>query len=242
MLNLKELLPKRITLNSRQVALMVGKRHDNLIRDIETYIKQMKEANKITTSKLRTSDIKTLNSKMSSVNQDSSNMSCRINSKEYFIKSGYLGENGEKRPCYKITKMGCDFIAHKMTGVKGTAFTALYIKKFYEMEDKLKLELQTKEDFKEMTDAIKQVKENPKPYNFTNEINMINKIALGCTSKQFKLENDISQNDKIRKYLPYEQLQLIDALQKINAALILIGMNYSHRKIKLQDYRLKLAA
>lgn len=236
MLNLKELLPKRITLNSRQVALMVGKRHDNLIRDIETYIKQMKEANKITTSKLGTSDIKTLTPDLGAVNEE------RINSKDYFIKISYLGGNGEKRPCYKITKMGCDFIAHKMTGVKGTAFTALYIKKFYEMEDKLKLELQTKEDFKEMTDAIKQVKENPKPYNFTNEINMINKIALGCTSKQFKLENDISQNDKIRKYLSYEQLQLIDALQKINAALILIGMKYSDRKIKLQNYRLKLAA
>lgn len=41
---------------------------------------------------------------------------------------------GKKYPCYKITKKGCEFIAHKLTGVKGTEFTAKYINKFHEME------------------------------------------------------------------------------------------------------------
>lgn len=31
--------------------------------------------------------------------------------------------------------MGCEFIAHKLTGVKGTEFTAKYINRFHEMED-----------------------------------------------------------------------------------------------------------
>jgi Rha family phage regulatory protein len=214
--NLDFLMPGKITLDSRQVAKMVNKRHDNLIRDIDTYVNQMEEANKITTSNLRTSD--------------------------YFIKSKYLGGNGEKRHCYKITKMGCDFIAHKMTGIKGTAFTATYIKLFYKMEDKLKLELQAKEDFKEMTDAIKKVKENPKPYHFSNEINMINRVALGCTSKEFKIKNNITQDSSIRNYLSYEQLQLIDVLQKLNASMILLWMKYDERKTRLQNYRLTLAA
>lgn len=34
--------------------------------------------------------------------------------------------------------MGCEFLAHKINGVKGTAFTALYIKRFHQMEDALK--------------------------------------------------------------------------------------------------------
>lgn len=37
-------------------------------------------------------------------------------------------------PCFKVTKEGCELIAHKLTGIKGTAFTARYIKKFHEME------------------------------------------------------------------------------------------------------------
>lgn len=231
MLNLNALIPEKITLNSREVAPMVNVRHDHLIRNIDTYINQMKEANKIANAKLR-----------SSVNEEPPNLGSRINPKDYFIKSSYISSQNKKQPCYKITKMGCDFIAHKMTGIKGTAFTAIYIKKFYEMESKLKLQLQTKEDFKEMTDAIKQAKENPKPYNYSNEINMINKIALGCTSKQFKIQNNIPEKDKIRKYLSYEQLQLIDILQKLNASMILLQMDYEERKTRLQGYRLKLAA
>lgn len=40
-------------------------------------------------------------------------------------------------PCYDITKKGCEFIAHKLTGIKGTEFTARYINRFHEMEDAL---------------------------------------------------------------------------------------------------------
>lgn len=45
---------------------------------------------------------------------------------------------GKEYPCYLITKEGCEFIAHKLTGVKGTEFTAKYIKRFHEMEDIIK--------------------------------------------------------------------------------------------------------
>ena len=36
-------------------------------------------------------------------------------------------------PC--ITKKGCEFIAHKLTGTKGTIFTARYINRFHEMQE-----------------------------------------------------------------------------------------------------------
>lgn len=39
------------------------------------------------------------------------------------------------RHCYRITKKGCEFIKHKVTGTEGTAFTARYIYRFHEMED-----------------------------------------------------------------------------------------------------------
>jgi Rha family phage regulatory protein len=52
---------------------------------------------------------------------------------DFFQKTEYTNR-GKKYPCYKITKKGCEFIAHKLTGVKGTEFTAKYINKFHEME------------------------------------------------------------------------------------------------------------
>lgn len=59
---------------------------------------------------------------------------------EFFTESTYVDSKGETRPCYKVTKKGCEFIAHKLTGIKGTEFTAKYINRFHEMEDYIKEE------------------------------------------------------------------------------------------------------
>ena len=54
---------------------------------------------------------------------------------DFFKESHYRDGKGENRPCYLVTKKGCEFIAHKLTGVKGTEFTAKYINRFHEMEE-----------------------------------------------------------------------------------------------------------
>lgn len=53
---------------------------------------------------------------------------------DFFRESTYLSEQNKTLPCYLVTKKGCEFIAHKMTGQKGTEFTARYINRFHEME------------------------------------------------------------------------------------------------------------
>lgn len=67
----------------------------------------------------------------------------KIEPVEFFTESSYVDGKGETRPCYDVTKKGCEFIAHKLTGVKGTEFTAKYINRFHEMEDALKPKLPT---------------------------------------------------------------------------------------------------
>lgn len=53
---------------------------------------------------------------------------------DYFIESSYkVPGNNRTYKCYECTKMGCDILANKMTGEKGTIFTARYVKKFNEM-------------------------------------------------------------------------------------------------------------
>ena len=59
----------------------------------------------------------------------------KIDAVDFFRESTYTDAKGEGRLCYNVTEKGCEFIAHKLTGVKGTAFTAKYINRFHEMED-----------------------------------------------------------------------------------------------------------
>lgn len=53
---------------------------------------------------------------------------------DFFKEGTYLDANNQSRPCFMVTKKGCEFIAHKLTGQKGTEFTARYINRFHEME------------------------------------------------------------------------------------------------------------
>lgn len=54
---------------------------------------------------------------------------------DFFQESTYKDVNNQNRPCYEVTKKGCEFIAHKLTGIKGTEFTAKYINRFHDMEN-----------------------------------------------------------------------------------------------------------
>lgn len=58
----------------------------------------------------------------------------KIGFSDFFRDSEYKDSTGRTLPCYRITLKGCEFIAHKMTGQKGTEFTARYINRFHEME------------------------------------------------------------------------------------------------------------
>ncbi len=91
------------TLSSREVAGMVDKEHNMLLRDIRRYWRQLGQSN--------------------------------IAQSDFFTEDTYQNSQNKTMPCYKITKKGCEFIAHKLTGTKGTVFTARYINRFHEMED-----------------------------------------------------------------------------------------------------------
>ena len=51
----------------------------------------------------------------------------KVSPAEFFIESTYLDQNKQERPCFLLTKQGCEFVANKLTGKKGTIFTATYV-------------------------------------------------------------------------------------------------------------------
>lgn len=51
----------------------------------------------------------------------------KISPTDFWTEDSYVDSQERSQPCYLITKLGCEFIAHKTTGAKGTAFTAKYI-------------------------------------------------------------------------------------------------------------------
>lgn len=62
----------------------------------------------------------------------------KIGHTSFFTEAEYTDKSNRQKPCYDVTKKGCEFIAHKLTGVKGTEFTAKYINRFHDMEDAIR--------------------------------------------------------------------------------------------------------
>lgn len=54
---------------------------------------------------------------------------------DFFISATYKDSTGRSLPCYYLTEMGCEMVAHKQTGEAGTIFTAQYVKAFHAMRD-----------------------------------------------------------------------------------------------------------
>jgi Rha family phage regulatory protein len=102
---------KQFSIDSREVAEMTGKEHRHVLRDIREYIEIL-----------------------------DSNPSPNLDSANFFIESSYFDSQNQERPCYLITRKGCDLVANKMTGEKGVLFTATYVTKFEEMEQKKQLD------------------------------------------------------------------------------------------------------
>lgn len=108
------------TKTSVEVAKMVGKRHADLMRDIRGYIEDLSE-------KSESADLRS--------------QKLNINISDYFIEATYQGAR-RKEKCYLVTEKGCEFIANKLTGKKGSEFTAKYVEAFHDMKDAL-LEVET---------------------------------------------------------------------------------------------------
>lgn len=87
---------------------MVGKRHADLLRDIERYIGVISK-----NAKLRSSDF-------------------------FISTTYRQAGNGKEVRRYDITKQGCEMVANKLTGERGILFTAEYVEFFNSMEQTLR--------------------------------------------------------------------------------------------------------
>lgn len=90
------------TITTLEIAEMMGMRHDRVLRKLEGQDVRGKHTEGII-------EILTHHN---------------LGASDYFIPSTYKDESGKENKCYKVTKLGCDFLANKFNGEKGIVFTA----------------------------------------------------------------------------------------------------------------------
>lgn len=125
-MNELQVLNHKQTINSREVAEMMEKRHGEVLRMLEGY-----EPPKGSKGRKVVGIIPTLTQH-------------NVVLSDYFIESSYKDASGKSNKCYECTKMGCEMLANKLTGEKGILFTAKYVKRFNDMEQHIKAQTELK--------------------------------------------------------------------------------------------------
>lgn len=130
---------------------------------------------------------------------------------DYFIQSSYVDSKGEKRPCYNVTKLGCDFLANKFTGEKGVLFTAKYVKRFNEMEQSIKKALPTtyRDAVAQLLESLDREEELKAQLDTSKDWYSIKRVAAlnGVSWKKF----DWRKLKQIGEQMGYEVKKIFDA-------------------------------
>lgn len=159
-----------------------------------------------------------------------------------FVPHEYKDPTGRVLPEYLLTRDGFVLLVMGFTGRTALRFKEAYINKFNEMELYISTLQTARMEFPELTQAILEAHDAPRQYHFSNEMDLINRIVLGMTAKQFKEVNNLGDVKSIRPYLSAEQLMYIGQLQKTDIGLVLTEPDFQKRKRTLEWYFGRLQA
>lgn len=206
-----------LTIDSREVAEMLGINHWEILRKLDGTDKVKGIIPILTNNKIVVS--------------------------KYFIQSEYKDLSGKRNKCYLCTKLGCDFLANKFNGEKGILFTAKYVERFNAMERSIKENsiLIANKEIEELKDTVNQLKkateeakkhykpshktkldyskliraltENEEEYQMLKESTFavlgITKWEDTCIAESDKITKTIKQISKLLKLRKFKQLELL---------------------------------
>lgn len=155
-------------------------------------------------------------------------------------ESSYKNEQNKKQPEYIITRNGFMFLVMGFTGQKAAIIKESFILAFEYMENLIKERFISIRDTRLLTDAIKESHDPCNFYHYSNEFDMMNRVAIGMTAKQFKEKHNIEKGNSIRPYLTDLEAYLIYSLQRWNTSFMEIGLDFQTRKEKLEKLKEKL--
>ena len=151
-----------------------------------------------------------------------------------FELSNYKDSTGRKLPRYLLTRDGFTMLTFGYTGRKAMEFKELYIRRFNEMETQIKALVNARQQFPKLTKMVKAIHDNPKPYHYSNECDLLNRIVLGMSAKQFRIANGLEKGESIRHYLTKAQIAALDYLQDVDVGLLVGVPDFNQRKMLLQ--------
>ncbi|WP_010501393.1 Rha family transcriptional regulator [Paenibacillus elgii] len=218
--------------SSRQVAEEFERRHDNVLQAIDGIAALKNQAS--------TESRNGLSEELEKMLTGGQTIEQFV--RENFFEQSYKDASGKRAREVMVTRKGAMLVVMGFTGRKATAVKIGLLNRFEAMEGFIRSLQIAKAEFPLLTEAIKNAKEDPKHYHFSNEINMIYRIVLGMDAKAFRESHGIAKGEVIKPHLTLEQIQAVETLQRVDIGLIVAVPDFENRKQLLMQYyeRMKL--
>lgn len=145
---------------------------------------------------------------------------------------------GQKMKICRLNEQQATFLISLMKNTKPVvAFKKELVRQFFRMKEYIHELVTARKDYPLLTEQIKLTHENPKPYHFSNECDMLNRLVTGMSAKQFREAHGIEKGKSIRPYLTAGQIELMEKLQKIDLGLLVAVPDFAQRKQLLEQCR-----
>ena len=203
------------SMTSLEIAELTGKRHDHVLRDIEAMLSELE------------------------IGQPK-------------FGGSYLSEQNKRLPMYtldsQLTLVLVTGYSVKMRQAiidRWQELEAINAKALHQEAQRVAARYKARMDCPLMTNALKEHRERQGKatefYHYSNELDMINRLVLGVSAKQFRLSNEILTTEATRDYMSATQIKGIETLQTLNSSLVEVGITFKERKKLLQSRWLTLS-
>lgn len=197
------------SMSSVEIAELTGKRHDNVLRDIDNLLKSLSSDLSLGYKSTTYKDSNGKKNRMYQMDKDAT----------ICLVAGY-DANARMRIIKRWQQL-----ENEVADLKAQKAAVA------QQRQALKVE------YRPMTDAIQNAvlarQKEPMPHHFSNEADMINRIILGCPAKKYRLEQGIGENESLRDYLTPLEMKCFLELQRANTVYITDGLEFEERKEKL---------
>jgi Rha family phage regulatory protein len=151
-----------------------------------------------------------------------------------FAPNTYKDPIGRKLPCFMLTREGFAVVVMGFTGPEADRFKEWFVNRFIEMERQL-IALQSNRDMHpQLMEAIRLAHKDRKPYHYSYELNMLNRIVTGMTAKEFREAYGLRKDESLRPHMTTDQLKLMDTLQQFDCGFVLSVPVFQERRAKLE--------
>ena len=112
-----------------------------------------------------------------------------------------------------------------------------YIKRFDEVEEHIYYLQSLREMDTQLIEVIRSV--HDEPHFYIRELDMLHKLVLGMTAKEYRKAHNISEEEVLSSYLTVEEFDLLSRLQLFDIGFVIAVPDFQQRKQMLEYQAMK---